>query len=47
MKPYGDYAQLLKSSCLAHEIAVNGVPGPTNTPIRLKDLPSDLAGLAG
>src|ERR1035437_5972949 len=22
---------------LAHEIAVNGVPGPTNTPIRLKD----------
>ena len=32
---------------LAHEIAVNGVPGPTNTPIRLKDVPSDLAGLAG
>jgi molecular chaperone HtpG len=32
---------------LAHEIALNGVPGPTNTPIRLKDVPSDLAGLAG
>jgi hypothetical protein len=32
---------------LAHEIAVNGVPGPTNAPIRLKEVPSDLAGLAG
>lgn len=32
---------------LAHEIALSGVPGPTKTLIRLKDVPSDLAGLAG
>lgn len=32
---------------LAHEIAIAGVPGPTNDPLRLKQVPNDLADLAG
>ena len=32
---------------LAHEIAVSGVPGPTGTRIGLKNVPPDLAELAG
>ncbi len=32
---------------LAHEIAINGVPGPTERRLRLRDIPTDLANLAG